>query len=361
VSVSRLTERVLAGLAPGGAPPDQVVAVVRDAFSVERVSLARIDDDEGIFEITAEDGARLLSPGTALPLQTCSYFSDAAGGTVFGEIDFEGSADFRRPFDAVIMAAGFHSGCSIPIRRDGHTVGALSLSAFDRRREIPGFVAGLEAVTDALGSGWDPVPTSPPANVLVCCDDMLVAQAIAQLAGGGERAEGTGGTVVVATLQGALDRARQTPPDVVICDDWLDGLRVDEVAACLRGAGVSAPLVVVCSRDTPEARRAALRAAAAAYVPHSEAVRTLTRTLMAVRRGGRLVPKPSPDTGPALTRRERELVRLLEEGARFKQVAVQLGISEATAKTHGRNLFRKLGASSRAEAVHLAREQGLLA
>jgi DNA-binding CsgD family transcriptional regulator len=67
---------------------------------------------------------------------------------------------------------------------------------------------------------------------------------------------------------------------------------------------------------------------------------------------------PGPD--PGLTQRERQLLELLDEGLRFKQIARRLGISEATAKTHGRNLFRKLGASSRAEAVHRARERGLL-
>jgi two-component system, NarL family, nitrate/nitrite response regulator NarL len=63
----------------------------------------------------------------------------------------------------------------------------------------------------------------------------------------------------------------------------------------------------------------------------------------------------------ALTPRERELLQSLEEGLRFKQVAGRLGISEATAKTHARNLFRKLDATSRAEAVHAARVHGLLA
>jgi LuxR family maltose regulon positive regulatory protein len=62
-----------------------------------------------------------------------------------------------------------------------------------------------------------------------------------------------------------------------------------------------------------------------------------------------------------LTAREDELLVGLEEGLRFKQIARRLGISEATAKTHGRNLFRKLGATSRAEAVHAARVRGLLA
>jgi DNA-binding NarL/FixJ family response regulator len=68
--------------------------------------------------------------------------------------------------------------------------------------------------------------------------------------------------------------------------------------------------------------------------------------------------RPAPD--PGLTQRERQLLELLDEGLRFKQIARRLGVSEATSKTHGRNLFRKLGASSRAEAVHLARERGLL-
>ena len=65
--------------------------------------------------------------------------------------------------------------------------------------------------------------------------------------------------------------------------------------------------------------------------------------------------------GVALTAREHELLLSLEEGLRFKQIARRLQISEATAKTHARNLFRKLDATSRAEAVHAARERGLFA
>ncbi len=63
---------------------------------------------------------------------------------------------------------------------------------------------------------------------------------------------------------------------------------------------------------------------------------------------------------PHLTRRERELLPLLESGLRFKQIAHHLTISEPTAKGYARDLFRKLGASSRAEAVFEARRLGLL-
>jgi LuxR family transcriptional regulator, maltose regulon positive regulatory protein len=83
--------------------------------------------------------------------------------------------------------------------------------------------------------------------------------------------------------------------------------------------------------------------------------------LAAVHRGDTVLPEPPEECERRLTGRERELLEALDEGLRFKQVARRLGITEATAKTHGRNLFRKLGATSRAEAVHTAREGGLLA
>jgi DNA-binding CsgD family transcriptional regulator len=63
---------------------------------------------------------------------------------------------------------------------------------------------------------------------------------------------------------------------------------------------------------------------------------------------------------PHLTPRERDLLPLLESGLRFKQIARELSISEPTAKGYGRDLFRKLDVSSRAEAVFEARRLGLL-
>ncbi len=67
-----------------------------------------------------------------------------------------------------------------------------------------------------------------------------------------------------------------------------------------------------------------------------------------------------PGTPPQLTRREEEVLRLLELGLRFKQVAHELDISEATAKGYARDLFRKLDVTSRAEAVFEARRRSIL-
>jgi DNA-binding CsgD family transcriptional regulator len=220
-----LVERIAAATDRGEAPLPRAAEFLRTAFDVDRVSVARIDTAAGLFEIVAESGARLLAPGTVLPVDTCSYFAGAPDGRAFGVGDFDASLRFRRPLDGVILAAGFHSGCSVPIRCGGRPVAALSLSAAGPRVEMPRLADVLEAVGDALLPALDARPAAP---------------------------------------------------------------------------------------------------------------------------------------GPGLTRRERQLLELLDAGLRFKQLARRLGISEATAKTHGRNLFRKLDASSRAEAVHLARERGLL-
>lgn len=201
--------------------------MLRGAFEVDRVSVARIDLDSSRFEITADAGAKLLAPGTELPLSTCSYFAQVAEGHAFHDEDFDASDAFDRPLDSIVLLTGFHSGCSVPLRADGRVVGALSLSATASHRAMSDFALELE-----------------------------------------------------------------------------------------RLGAVLAPLLATAAPDAE---------------------------------------------GVALTARERELLDGLEEGLRFKQIARRLGISEATAKTHARNLFRKLDATSRGEAVHAARERGVLA
>ena len=121
--------------------PEQPLELVRRAFAVDRVSLARIDLRERRFEIAAEAGAELLGPGTALPLSTCSYFAQVAEGEAFHDEDFDHSRSFDRPVDSVVLATGFHSGCSVPVRHRGEVVGAISLSDSQRSEAMADFVA----------------------------------------------------------------------------------------------------------------------------------------------------------------------------------------------------------------------------
>lgn len=61
-----------------------------------------------------------------------------------------------------------------------------------------------------------------------------------------------------------------------------------------------------------------------------------------------------------LSPREQEILQRIADGAANKQIADELGIADATVKTHMRSLFEKLGASHRAHAVALALRQHLI-
>ena len=63
---------------------------------------------------------------------------------------------------------------------------------------------------------------------------------------------------------------------------------------------------------------------------------------------------------PPLTLREEEVLKLMAEGLRNKEIAVRLGVTERTATFHVGNVLAKLGADGRVEAIHFARKRGLI-
>ena len=77
---------------------------------------------------------------------------------------------------------------------------------------------------------------------------------------------------------------------------------------------------------------------------------------------GRVRPSgaPAPPTPDRLTERETDVLGLVTEGLRNKEIAGRLGISENTVKFHLRNILDKLHARSRAEIAALAVRQGLV-
>jgi DNA-binding CsgD family transcriptional regulator len=206
----------------------QLVAATRSLrreLDVDRLSIAIVDPVVETFRIVAWDGKGLLAAGTELPLETSTQVGAAARGEHYTASDFRAAPGWDRASDRLMLAVGFLSGCSVPLRhRSGDVCGVASLSA----------------------------------TQIVDYDSRCTALAAA--------------APVLASLL------------------W------------------------------PE---------------HS--------------------PRP-----PHLTRRERDLLPLLEAGLRFKQIARELSISEPTVKGYARDMFRKLGVSSRAEAVFEARRQGLI-
>ena len=141
---------------------------------------------------------------------------------------------------------------------------------------------------------------------------------------------------------------RAAPPLVVLLED-LDG----EAAARMLRAGARA---VLPRSAAPEEIRAAVRAAAAGLASLPAAL------------AGALLEGTPPDGAGApvdsgdhvLTTRERQVLTLLGEGLVNKEIAVRLGISEHTVKTHLAAIYEKLDASNRAEAVARGLRRGLI-
>jgi DNA-binding NarL/FixJ family response regulator len=95
----------------------------------------------------------------------------------------------------------------------------------------------------------------------------------------------------------------------------------------------------------------------------SIARRVLARFRAGVPAGAMVQPvtaqAPAPEPSP-LSERETELLRLVAKGFSFDAVAEVLSISPHTVVTHVKNIYRKLAVHSRGEAVHEARQMGLL-
>lgn len=118
-------------------------------------------------------------------------------------------------------------------------------------------------------------------------------------------------------------------------------------------------VVVLTSYDYPQYADAALRLGAAGFVVKTAPTAEL---LDAVRRaaGGGLAFGVRPGNGVALSGREREVVRLVVEGASNDEIGVRLGISSRTVESHLRRLFERLGVASRTELAARALREGWL-
>ncbi|WP_313919215.1 response regulator transcription factor [Tahibacter sp.] len=175
--------------------------------------------------------------------------------------------------------------------------------------------------------------------------------------------------LLIAQAGSALDAItefRRHRPDVTLMDLRLPGTNGTDALIAIRGEFPDARIIMLTTTDSDGEIQRALRAGAAAYVLKSIPKRDLLDIIRSVHAGRRHVP---PDVAARLaehlgedelTRRELEVLRLISDGQRNKQIAGTLAISETTVNFHIRNLVDKLQANDRAHAVMIALRRGLL-
>lgn len=169
----------------------------------------------------------------------------------------------------------------------------------------------------------------------------------------------------VAMADGAADL------DLVLLDLMMpkgDGM---EALAAFGERHPGLPVIVVSSSESASDVRRAIALGALGYVPKSANFSTLLGAVALVLGGEVYVPPFMVREGsgaaaqraevaqpPALTERQREVLKLVSLAASNKDIAFQLNLSEKTVKAHVTAIFRALGVVNRGQAARAAQEQG---
>lgn len=212
-----------------------------------------------------------------------------------------------------------------------------------------------------------------PIRVLVADDHLIVREGLRLIL---ETAEGI--TLVGEAADGAeaVRLANELQPDVVLMDLRMPGMDGLTAIERLRAEQPQVAVVILTTYNEDTLMRRGLRAGARGYLLKDTDRETLFNTIRAAARGETLLRPEIMERllsqtetpalpvgvrgGVELTDREREVLAAVARGERNKEIAHRLGISERTVKAHLDSVYNKLGVDSRAAAIAVALQRGLL-
>ena len=171
-----------------------------------------------------------------------------------------------------------------------------------------------------------------------------------------------------ATGREAIAQAKDSRPDVAIIDINMPDLNGLEAAREIKRLLPQTELIIFTADESAELIREVFAAGARSYIIKEQAMEHLVEAVRAAAahkpffttKVGEVLfarfihGKTGEQSEERLTKREREIVQLIAEGAANKEVAEKLGISLRTAETHRANILRKLNVGSVAELVRYA-------
>jgi DNA-binding NarL/FixJ family response regulator len=180
--------------------------------------------------------------------------------------------------------------------------------------------------------------------------------------------------IVATATDGAqlVERTRLHRPDIVIADVNMPAMSGLEAMRRLKSEGVGAKFIFLTLHTEPRLASEAFRSGASGYLLKQAAADELIDAVRAVTGGlTYLTPLITRDvlwamaqaddaTLPALTPRQKDVLRLIAEGKRMKEIAAELDISVRTVEAHKRELMQSLDVQSNADLVRFAVRQGLV-
>src|SRR5919199_4129459 len=202
------------------------------------------------------------------------------------------------------------------------------------------------------------MPGSSPKRVVLCDDHEIVREAIkARMA----EVEGVEIVGEAETGEELVDKVKQLEPDVCIVDVELPGKDGIDATKDVLKVRPRTKVIIFTAHAQPDLLALALRAGASGYVLKSAPAEDIAKAVKAVTGGGTFLGGDFAGGKPSeveklldLSPRERQILELLAEGLRVKEIADRLSLSPATVHTHVRNAIAKLEVDTRTEAVALA-------
>lgn len=168
-----------------------------------------------------------------------------------------------------------------------------------------------------------------------------------------------------ANAEDALDKLPGINPDVVLMDINLPGINGIEAVRRLKLLCVDTQFIMSTVYEDDESIFESLKAGASGYLLKKTAPTKILDSIMEVFHGGSPMSgqiarkviasfqqKDSIDDSELLTQREKEILKSLAKGLRYKEIAADFNIGLETVRSHARNIYEKLQVQSRTEAIN---------
>ena len=208
-------------------------------------------------------------------------------------------------------------------------------------------------------------------EILVADDHPLFREALRHALG---RAVPDATVIEADTVAALLDVAEEHPDaELLLLDLNMPGAQGFSALVQMRAHYPSLPVVIISANEDPIVIRRSIGHGATGFVPKSSTVEQMVEALQAVLEGDTWVPEsvdvegtgleaPEADVAArlaSLTPQQFKVLTMLSSGLLNKQIAYELGVSEATVKAHMTAIMQKLGATNRTQAVVLSQRLAL--